>query len=62
MLDFELKKRVENLIDVNARELLKSIYRDARIVPNEAERENYYNKHIRTLKLVIDECGTMKIV
>ena len=62
VLDFELNKRLENLIGINAHDLLRSIYHDARIVPNEAERENYYNKHIKTLKLVIDECGTMKIV
>lgn len=62
VLDAELKKRLENALDLNAKELLRSVYQAARITPNEAEKENYYNKHIKTLKLVIDEMGNMKIV
>ncbi len=61
VLDAELKTRLEKALELNAQELLRSVYYAARITPNEAEKENYYNKHIRTLKLVIDESGNLKI-
>ena len=62
VLHYELRKRLDHLIDLNAFDLLRGIYRDARITSGDAEKESFYNKHIKTLKLSIDECGTMRIV
>ena len=62
VLDAELKIRLENALNLNAKELLRAVYYAARITPNEAEKENYYNKHIKTLRLVIDDSGNMKIM
>lgn len=61
VLNSELDKRLENLIELNAYELLDSVYRAARITPVEAERNNYFAKNIKTLKLVIEDDGTMRI-
>ena len=61
VLDAEVKTRLEKALEINAKELLKSVYYAARITPNEAEKENYYNKHIKTLKFVIDDLGNIKI-
>ncbi|MCR4616473.1 MAG: NYN domain-containing protein [Clostridiales bacterium] len=62
VLDAELKKQLEKVIQLNAKDLLRSVYQAARITSGETEKENYYNKHIKTLKLVIDDLGNMKIV
>lgn len=61
VLDAELRKQLENIIDINAYQLLDNIYRAARISPSDAEKSSYFTKHIKTLKLVISDDGRIAI-
>ena len=61
VLNAELNRKLEEIININAHDLMDSVYRDARVFANEVEKKNYYEKNIKTLKLVIDANGNMAI-
>ncbi len=56
-----LEKYLPDFLYLNAKELAKHIYEEARIEASEKEIQNFYNKYIKTLRLKIAEDGTPKI-
>ena len=56
-----LEQYLPDLPYVNAKEVVKNIYREARIEATEQEMQNFFNKYIKTLKLKIEDDGTVKI-
>ena len=61
VLDTELKKRLDSMLDINAKELLNAVYKASRVDHSDSEKANYYNKHIKSLRLFIDDDGKMRI-
>lgn len=57
VLKSELKKRLPELLKWNGKELARHIYEQARIKADDNEIMIFYNKYIKTLKLVTDEDG-----
>ena len=56
-----LEKYLPDLLYLNAKELVQHIYQEARIEASEREIQNFYNKYIKTLRLKIDDNGTVGI-
>jgi hypothetical protein len=57
----ELKNYVSELITVNARQILSDIYWNCHIEANDIEKQKFYDKYIKTLKLEIDAEGKMNL-
>ncbi len=53
----ELKKRLPELIGKNGKELAHELFEVARVEAEEHEINNFYEKYIRTIKLILDENG-----
>jgi hypothetical protein len=58
----ELKLCTESLIDLNANKLLSDIYWNCHVTATDVEKQKFYDKYIKSLKLEIDPDGKMKIV
>lgn len=56
-----LEKYLPDILNINGKELAKKIYEDAWIKAGENEIDNFYNKHIKTLRLKSDEDGNFRI-
>lgn len=61
VLMYELKKRLPEILSLNGKKLAYSIYEQARISADDNEIMIFYNKYIKTLKLVVDEDGNFSI-
>jgi hypothetical protein len=57
----ELKLCTEDYIELNARQLLNDIYWNCHITATDVEKQKFYDKYIKSLKLEIDNDGKMKI-
>ena len=56
-----LKEEVEGIVNIDTKELCDGIIRNLRMDISSTERNNYYNKYIRRLRLEIDDEGVMRI-
>ena len=56
-----LEKYIPDIAYINGKELLEQIYTETRISATEQEKENFYNKYIKTLRLKCDEEGNFKV-
>lgn len=61
VLNYELHKHIDNLFELNANMLVDEVFTQCRLEASEAERNNFYDKFIKTLKLKIDSNGRMYI-
>lgn len=57
----ELEKYLPNLCGLNARELTDRLYEDTHIHATEREREVFYERYVKTLKLKLDHEGNFFI-
>ena len=57
----ELYRYLDNALHLNVNEMLESAMKATRITMNPAERQRFYDKHIRQMQLVIDEEGNVSI-
>ncbi|MDR0975021.1 MAG: NYN domain-containing protein [Ruminococcus sp.] len=58
----ELKVCTEEYIELNARQLLEDIYWNCHITATEIEKQKFYEKYIKSLKLDIDPDGKMRLI
>lgn len=56
-----LEQRLSVQIGVNSRELLEELYTDARVEATPNEKEAFYQKYFKTLKLVINGEGNFEV-
>ena len=61
VLKKELESRLPHLLGENSRKLLDVLYEQARITASDAEKQRFYEKYIKTLKLKINENGDFYI-
>lgn len=61
VLNYELHKHIDVLINMNANTLLEDVFTQCRLEASEAERKNFYDKFIKSLRLKIDSDGRMYI-
>jgi hypothetical protein len=57
----ELKAYVQDLVSENVGDMLESIYARCRIELSETEKKRFYEKYVKTLKLMINNEGYMRI-
>lgn len=56
-----LEKYLPDLLCLNAKELARRIYDEARIEASDKEIQNFYNKYIKTLRLKFTDSGEVKL-
>ena len=56
-----LEKYLPDLLMLNSRDLLEQIYLEARIEATSNEKEVFYQKYIRTLRLKLDKLGNFRV-
>ena len=56
-----LEQRLIGQLDLNSRQLLDELYRDARVEATTNEKEAFYQKYIKTLKLTINRDGNFEV-
>lgn len=61
VLKKELESRLPQLLGENSRRLLDILYEKARITASDAEKQRFYEKYIKTLKLKMNENGDFYI-
>ncbi len=57
----ELRDRMAKLVNLNATDLVNSIYLSCRVDASEAEKKNFYDRYIKKLSMMIDDNDTLKI-
>lgn len=57
----ELRKLIDGAISLNAPNLLDDLYTVCRISASDAEKQNFYDRYIKKLSLIIDESGDFRI-
>ena len=57
----ELRERMAKLVNLNATDLVNSIFLSCRVDASEAEKKNFYDRYIKKLTMMIDESDTLKI-
>ena len=57
MLLNELNELLPDLMRYNGKELANMLFERARIEADENEIMNFYNKYIKTIKLIVDDAG-----
>ncbi len=57
----EMQRYLESCLHLNAREMFEEALCDTRIQMTMSERQQFYDKHIRQMRLVLDEDGNAKI-
>ena len=57
----QLRCHLPQIIGVNGKELAKQIFEETKIYHTSKDVDDFYNKHIKTLKLKINESGTFCI-
>lgn len=61
MLTTALEEETKKLLNTNAKLLVNTIYSNLRLDVSEAEKQNFYDKVVKKMKLVIEKDGTMRI-
>lgn len=56
-----LEKYLPEIISLNGKELVRKIYKEARISASEKEMENFYDRYIKTLRLRVDNDGNFTV-
>lgn len=56
-----LKSHFPNIIGMNGMELAKQVYEESKIKYRQNELDHFYNKYIKTLRMVMDKEGRFKI-
>ncbi len=62
VLKDELKRHLDKIVGMNAWELTKEIYLQARIEESEANMKQFCEKYVKTCRLVVGEDGFFKVV
>ena len=57
-----LGKYLPDIPYINGKELVQHIYTEARLNASDSEKENFYNRYIKTLTLKCEADGTFRIV
>lgn len=57
----ELRKYLPNLLSYNGKDLVYKLYADTRIDADETEKNNFYNKYIRTITFQADTDGNFSL-
>lgn len=57
----ELKKHLPDLLSYNGKELVRTLFAQARIDADETEMQNFYNKYIRTITFQADAEGNFSL-
>ena len=61
MLKTALEEELTNLIHTNAKDLLNEIYYNLRLNVSDAEKQNFYDRVVKKMTLVIDKNGNIHI-
>ncbi len=57
-----LEEKLPDILGMNSRELLEELYTQTRIYASESEKNIFYNRYIKTLRLKIDADGVFRVV
>lgn len=61
VLHNELQSRMDDIINMNADELMNDVFATLRMDPSDTEKQNFYKKYIQGMQLYVDKDGYLKI-
>lgn len=56
-----LKSRINEIPDINGRDLVDEIYQSARLEAGDTEKNQFFERYIKTLRLSVDLNGVFTI-
>jgi len=54
----EVQESLQDMLKVNILNILEDAYRQARLTPSEAEKQHFYDRYIRSMRIAFSECGS----
>ena len=57
----QIQDRLDAALDLNVTDLLHQVMYDSMVEMSEKEKQQFFDRYIKTMKVVIDSQGTLKL-